>query len=141
MFVLRPSWGFGTASAVAAQLGRVVLFNPAASGVLARVEHVSGDVGLEGGVILGDINTDIGVGNVPDFRDSRIAGFPAVEVQTATNGVSQVVGHRLIRLPAGETVDFLTNPFILEPGTGLGVENTTLNAFVRVNFIWREENN
>ncbi len=141
VFVLRPSWGDGISGAVAGEFSRVVLFNPDASGVLATLEHVSADVGADQSVRLGNADVDIGVGDVPGFRDRRIVGFPAVEIQTATNAANQIVPHRTIQLTAGTTVELLTSPILLEPGTGLGIEGNTVNDFVRVNFIWREETN
>jgi len=145
LFGVRLCAGSVTVGAVAGEFGYAGLVNFATSGLIVIVEKMSFDVSA---VVIADLlqNTEAALvatllttarGQVRDRRWPSILSQTLMHSGTdPSSSLGGIVEQR--RSPGNASVDFTAFPFVLPPGVGLVVVDTTVNAGFTVNMVWRE---
>jgi len=139
----RIGMGGTTLAAVAAQIGKIQLFNPVGSGLLTTCTTIvsgtdgSGDI-TEYFLTATPLLTN--VGNTPQ-RDTRdgvaVSTVTQVRSDTAAGGIPAHFNF----VSVGNTPTTIQDPngvVVLSPGTGITVAANTANRVLTVGFLWRE---
>lgn len=153
----RPDWlyllevGLWSASesqaAVPAEFSAIAVTNPPTSGNIIVVQVANARIGVANTVAMGlalrtTIAGTLTVSNPGDYRDTRFQKNPLlsvfnapVETWVGSDTVSiDTVQEQQAAVAAAEVVDFKSPPYVLKPGTGLFIQNQTLNTLLAVNF-------
>jgi len=127
---------------VAAQIGKIQLFNPVDSAKLVTVTQVSmsaqATVNMHLTFVTAEFATVAGIGL---FRDTRlgVTGTPSAQVQTLTDAATVA---STVVMRAQNNLEVSLSPgtaiAVLAPGTGLLVGPSAVNVAVQVSFFWRE---
>lgn len=150
----RPEWEFlkgaklmaacGTVAASAGLESACRLRNPAASGVIGIIDHISFSTGGLAATIRVTIGNDAGnltttvQSNSRDTRYPRAAfpGNSALICSTDYGANGDTVFHS--SLATNSSPPFLRTPFVITPGFQMQVTSLTLNVGLLVNFHWLE---
>ncbi|MEE8607914.1 MAG: hypothetical protein V3S55_09925 [Nitrospiraceae bacterium] len=140
VFVSRFAQGQATKTAVALEFGHVQLFNPDASGVLAKISGVlvSSDTNLEFTVRGGVAAIGATAGNQA-FADRRINGSTPLQIRTEGNAVLQgspTIGRANV-LASGAT--FVPLSWILPENEGIIIAASSVDVVLTATYFWQEE--
>jgi hypothetical protein len=124
--------------AVAAQFGKIQLFNPAGSGILVIVDRIEVALGVPDAVAFYVYNTAFAtLANAPVALDTRWVGPPVVQTRTLSDG-TQPGSNWFSAFVLANALLIYDQPVILAPGTGIYATTITANELIRTSYIWRE---
>lgn len=138
-FFQRPLFGTHASTAVAAQTGKLQLFNPLGSGV---------DVILELAIIRSAAAANVSYAvhdtafatevQTKGFRDRRLTGLPASELRTLTDASAPGTEVGLVLLAATPS-EIVPLDVLLSPGRGFHFRNQTVNNVMNVTWFGFEQ--
>ncbi len=131
----RPCIGGASRAALAANNSILQLFNPTASGVVARVRFrvILGATGL---LVLKTTQTILATAEATRFRNSGVSGLPACAV--LSDHVVGVAGNTFLTHTVIADTEGSWGDFIVGPGFGLNVAALTVNVLTSAAFFWEE---
>jgi len=136
------AWGQVSSPAVAAQVARAQLFNPADSGKIIAVTSVFYRSATVMDMFFGVLQVALANKSaVPRYRDSRFGTTltPVAELRTDDNAAATPASFRTGTTAVG--FDELRDDngiAVLSPGLGLVCSGSAVNTEMRVSFLWRE---
>lgn len=139
VFVLRPAISRGGQLGAGGELAHVQLFNPANSGIITIVDLALLESSTTDLISIRTTTEAIGsLGAQEGFRDRRLSGGPATQVRQLSDVAAQGSQVGTIRIPTAESVQVPLD-FILAPGTGINLINTTVALTLAVTWYFTEE--
>ena len=136
--------GFGgiQLAAFVAQVPKIQLFNPVASGLLVTVSTIMASVSVDAEITLGVTTTRLPVGpGIEVERDTREGTLnrPTGTIRTLSDaGAGPNFFPVLVLARDPITFQDENGLFVLAPGTGVIVSATSVNVALTTSFFWRE---
>ena len=127
---------------VAAESGRIQLFNPVGSGKIATVNRIGVRSSTGQRIRYARVSAALfsGIGTEV-FRDTRLdlGSRPSCQIRADTTvALTDANGMVQINADVEEYIDSSNDIFVLGPGSGAEVGTNTLNTSLTVTFFWRE---